>query len=247
MTGYLKIKMKTALATHSLDGFINLLHNNKWFHSLPHEIQKIIFSKAEIFRFIKDDYIFRTSDIFDGIYAVLDGAVQLSHSDAEGNEAVAAIADPIMWFGEISLVDNQPRTHDAICVKNSIILCLTHDLLALLLEQYPKFWFHIAQLTSHKLRMLCAEMISIQTRTLQQRLTHRLWFILNGYGNHLQIENLTISITQEQLASMLFCARQSINQELQHLEKENIIRLAFKKIEILDLARLKQLAECVHP
>lgn len=243
MTGHLKNKMKTSLTTDSINDFIDLLHNNKWFCSLPNEIQATILAEAEIIHFMKDDHVFRTRDIFDGIYAVLEGAVQLSYTDVHGNDAVAAIADPIMWFGEISLVDDQPRTHDAICVKNSTILYLTEDILRGLLHQYPTFWFHIAQLTSHKLRVICAELISIQTQSLQQRLTHRLWFILNGYGNHLQIENLTISITQDQLASMLFCARQSINLELQHLEREKIIHLAFKKIQILDLARLKQLAE----
>ena len=239
--------MKMNFNENALYSFTDLLNKNKWFNALPDDVKSIILVEGEIVTQTKGTYIFRTGDPFNGIYAVLDGAVQLSYVDHHGNQAVAAIADPIMWFGEISLVDSQPRTHDAICVKKSTILYLNTEMLVQLFERYPKFWFHIAQLTSHKLRMLCAELISIQTQPLQQRLTHRLWLILNGYGNHRQIDNLTISITQEQLASMLFCARQSINQELQHLEKENIIRLAFKKIEILDLARLKQLAECVHP
>jgi CRP/FNR family transcriptional regulator, cyclic AMP receptor protein len=246
MTGQLKNKVKITPPADAKNGFSHLLHNNKWFNCLPEEIRDTVLKEAEIIQFAKDDYIFRSSDLFNGIYAVLEGSVQLSYVDTHGNQAVAAIADPVMWFGEISLVDSQPRTHDAICVKKSTILFLNKHMLDTLFKHYPKFWFHIAQLTSHKLRMLCAELISIQTQSLQQRLTHRLWFILNGYGNHRQIENLTISITQEQLASMLFCARQSINLELQHLEKENIIRLAFKKIEILDLARLKQLAGCIQ-
>ena len=39
--------------------------------------------------------IFHYGDQFDGIYAVLEGAIQLGYSDAEGREAVVAIADPM--------------------------------------------------------------------------------------------------------------------------------------------------------
>ena len=70
-------------------------------------------------------------------------------------------------------------------------------------------------------------------------------FILNGYGNHLMIEKNTIHLSQEQLAQMLTCSRQTVNQELQTLEKQNILRLSFRKIEILDLAELHRIAHVV--
>ena len=72
------------------------------------------------------------------------------------------------------------------------------------------------------------ELISLQTQSLNQRLAQRLLFILNGYGNHLEIEQDTIHISQEQLAQLLNCSRQSVNQALQYLEKIQIIKIAFK-------------------
>lgn len=67
-------------------------------------------------------------------------------------------------------------------------------------------------------------------------------FILNGYGNHLSIEKNVIHLSQEQLAQMLTCSRQTINQELQALEQQNILCVSFKKIEILDVAELHRIA-----
>mgnify|MGYP003599689016 CR=1 FL=1 len=218
------------------------LNNNLWYSQLEPSFQQFILEHAHMLEVQKDQSIFLSGDIFNGLYAVLEGAVRLGYIDIQGKEAVAAIAEPIMWFGEISLVDQQPRSHDAIAVQKSVILHLPSANLQLLLQQHPQFWFHIAQLTSQKLRFAFLELISFQTQNIKQRLAQRLLFILNGYGNHLSIEQNSIHLSQEQLAQMLVCSRQTVNQELQELEKQGVLKVAFRKIEILDFNLLHQIA-----
>ncbi|MFH4130612.1 helix-turn-helix domain-containing protein, partial [Acinetobacter baumannii] len=83
-----------------------------------------------------------------------------------------------------------------------------------------------ARLTSQKLRYVFLEQIAIQTRSLSQRLAQRLLFILEGYGNHLIVQERQIHISQDQLANMLTVSRQTINHELNLLEKQNIIKIS---------------------
>ncbi len=222
--------------------YIKHLEQNIWFAQLPALFKDFIVNCAVQQRFDKEQSIFRSGDIFNGIYAVLEGAVRLGYIDIHGKESVAAIVEPVMWFGEISLVDAQPRSHDAIATQKSLLLHIPSTALQSLLQQHPVFWYHIAQLTSQKLRFAFLELISIQTQSLSQRLAQRLMFILNGYGNHLSIEKNVIHLSQEQLAQMLTCSRQTINQELQALEQQNILCVSFKKIEILDVAELHRIA-----
>ncbi len=68
-------------------------------------------------------------------------------------------------------------------------------------------------------------------------------FILEGYGNHILIQERQIHISQEQLANMLTTSRQTVNHELNLLEKQNIIKIAFRKIEILDIEKLNLIAK----
>lgn len=218
------------------------LNNNLWYSQLEPSFQQFILEHSHMLEVLKDQSIFLSGDTFNGLYAVLEGAVRLGYIDIQGKEAIAAIAEPIMWFGEISLVDQQPRSHDAITVQKSVILHLPSANLQLLLQQHPQFWFHIAQLTSQKLRFAFLELISFQTQNIKQRLAQRLLFILNGYGNHLSIEQNSIHLSQEQLAQMLVCSRQTVNQELQELEKQGVLKVAFRKIEILDFNLLHQIA-----
>lgn len=218
------------------------LANNRWYSELPLPFQQFIQEHALIQHYQKEQAIFYSGDAFDGIYAVLDGVVRLGYVDIDGTESIAAIAEPIMWFGEISLIDQQPRSHDAIAIQKTRILHIPSAAIHTLLTTQPQFWFHIAQLTSQKLRIAFLELISIQTQTIRQRLALRLMLILQGYGNHVLIEKNVIQLSQEQLAQMLTCSRQTVNQELQALEKLGVLNLAFKKIEILDQEQLHRLA-----
>ncbi|MFC6053019.1 cyclic nucleotide-binding protein [Acinetobacter sp. Ac_877] len=221
---------------------IKQLENNVWFSELPPIFQTFILEKSQLLHAEKDQKIFLSGDIFNGLYAVLEGSVRLGYIDIQGKEAVAAIVEPIMWFGEISLVDQQPRSHDAIATRKSVILHIHAQEMIQLLNDHPQFWFYIAKLTSQKLRFAFLELISIQTQTIYQRLAQRLLVILGGYGNHLHIENNIIHLSQEQLAQMLVCSRQTINQELQNLEKQGVIKVTFKRIEVLDNERLQKIA-----
>lgn len=225
---------------------LELLNKNIWYTQLPAPFQQFIQQHSNYQTFERDQAIFRSGDTFNGIYAVLDGRVRLGYIDIEGNESVAAIVEPIMWFGEISLVDQQPRSHDAIAVGKCVILHIPSLIMNDFLAQHPQYWFHIAQLTSQKLRFAFLELISIQTQHIQQRLAQRLMFILNGYGNHAYIEKNTIHLSQDQLALMLKCSRQTINQELHLLEQQGILKIAFKKIEILDINQLHAIAHSIN-
>lgn len=223
--------------------YINRLKENTWFSVLPETFQKFILEYGKQITFEKNSYVFHAQDEFDGIYTVLEGSISLGYVDVNGNEALSAIAEPIMWFGEISLIDHEPRSHDAIALKKSTVLHIPAKPLNDLLKDNPYYWYYFARLTSQKLRHVFLEQIAIQTRSLSQRLAQRLLFILEGYGNHLIVQERQIHISQDQLANMLTVSRQTINHELYLLEKQNIIKISFRKIEILDIEKLNLIAK----
>ena len=128
-------------------------------------------------------------------------------------------------------------------MKKSTVLHIPAKPLNDLLKDNPYYWYYFARLTSQKLRYVFLEQIAIQTRSLSQRLAQRLLFILEGYGNHLIVQERQIHISQDQLANMLTVSRQTINHELNLLEKQNIIKISFRKIEILDIEKLNLIAK----
>ncbi|WP_332605506.1 Crp/Fnr family transcriptional regulator [Acinetobacter sp. ESBL14] len=226
--------------------YIQHLQQNSWFSHLAEPFQNFIIQHGKKHIVEKNAAVFKAQDIFDGVYGVLEGSISLGYIDVNGNEAIAAIAEPIMWFGEISLIDQQPRSHDAVALKKSVVLQIPAQALHDFLLQNPYYWYYFALLTSQKLRYVFLEQIAIQTQSISQRLAQRLLFILEGYGNRALIQDFSIQISQDQLANMLTVSRQTINQELNQFEKQGVIQLGFKKIVVLDLERLRILATASH-
>lgn len=223
--------------------YIRHLQQNAWFSQLTEPFKQFILDHGKKLIIEKNAAVFNAQDQFDGVYGVLEGSISLGYIDVNGNEAIAAIAEPIMWFGEISLIDNQPRSHDAIALKKSVVLQIPGEPLKEFLLKNPYYWYYFALLTSQKLRYVFLEQIAIQTQTISQRLAQRLLFILEGYGNRAAINDLNIQISQDQLANMLTVSRQTVNQELNHFEKQGVIQLGFKKIQVIDLNKLKLLSK----
>ncbi|WP_436860033.1 Crp/Fnr family transcriptional regulator [Acinetobacter haemolyticus] len=219
--------------------YIRHLQQNAWFSQLTEPFQQFVIEHGKKLVIKKNAAVFHAQDQFDGVYGVLEGSISLGYIDVNGNEA---IAEPIMWFGEISLIDNQPRSHDAIALKKSVVLQIPGEPLKEFLLKNPYYWYYFALLTSQKLRYVFLEQIAIQTQTISQRLAQRLLFILEGYGNRAAINDLNIQISQDQLANMLTVSRQTVNQELNHFEKQGVIQLGFKKIQVIDLNKLKLLS-----
>lgn len=168
--------------------YIRHLQQNAWFSQLTEPFKQFILDHGKKLIIEKNAAVFNAQDQFDGVYGVLDGSISLGYIDVNGNEAIAAIAEPIMWFGEISLIDKQPRSHDAIALKKSVVLQIPGEPLKEFLLKNPYYWYYFALLTSQKLRYVFLEQIAIQTQTISQRLAQRLLFILEGYGNRSSIK-----------------------------------------------------------
>jgi CRP/FNR family cyclic AMP-dependent transcriptional regulator len=222
--------------------YIHHLQQNSWFSHLEEPFQQFVVEHGKKLVIEKNAAVFHAQDQFNGVYGVLEGSISLGYIDVNGNEAIAAIAEPIMWFGEISLIDQQPRSHDAIALKKSVVLQIPAEPLKDFLLKNPYYWYFFALLTSQKLRYVFLEQIAIQTQSISQRLAQRLLFILEGYGNRSSIQDLNIQISQDQLANMLTISRQTVNQELNAFEKQGIIQLGFKKIQVIDFKKLKLLS-----
>jgi CRP-like cAMP-binding protein len=160
---------------------------------------------------------------------VLEGSISLGYVDVNGNEALSAIAEPIMWFGEISLIDHEPRSR-CDCFEKSTVLHIPAKPLNELLKGQSILLVLFCTFNQSKLRYVFLEQIAIQTRSISQRLAQRLLFILEGYGNHILIQDHQIHISQEQLANMLTTSRQTINHELNLLENRILLKLLLEKL-----------------
>ena len=220
----------------------SMLAEGLWFSSIPTALQQALIKNGKVQALQRGETLFRRGDPPCGLYAVMEGALRICVVNEEGKEAILTFIDPPNWIGEVSLVDGQPRTHDAIAETDCRLLHVPQPALDSLLEQTPAFWRCFGQLLSQKLRFTFYAIEDYALLPAPQRLIRRLVIMAEGYGNRTLETPQTIRLQQEQLGRMLSISRQTTNQILKDLEASGLLRLVYGGIEILDLQGLQKRA-----
>lgn len=211
-----------------------------WFSHLPAALQDELLGQAGLRQLAAGQRLFSRGDRPCGLYAVLQGAIRIGAVDREGKEALLTLVEPPHWFGEISLFDGQPRTHDAFAEGPTQLLQIPQGALLELLDRQPRYWREFALLMSQKLRLAFIALEAMSLLPAAPRLARRLLLIAEGYGE--TGPRRVIQLAQDQLALMLALSRQTTNQILKDLEARGALRLTYGEIEILDLDLLRQMA-----
>jgi len=217
-----------------------LLESGQWFSHLPPALRDALLGEARLLQLEPGQRLFRRGDPPCGLYAVLEGMMRVGAVSRDGKEALLTLVEPPYWFGEISLFDGQPRTHDAFAEGASILLRVPQTRLQTLLEQQPRYWRDFALLMSQKLRLAFIALEEMSLLPAAPRLARRLLMMAEGYGE--TDPRSVLHLAQEQLALMLGLSRQTTNQILKDLEARGALRLTYGEIEITDLGTLRQAA-----
>ncbi|KFA91463.1 Crp/Fnr family transcriptional regulator [Archangium violaceum] len=219
-----------------------LILSGRWFQDIPEELGARLLDAAVVRRLSSGQRLFSRGDQPCGLYCVVEGTIRISGVSESGKEALLMLMEPPHWFGEISLMDGQPRTHDAIAEGATCVLQVPQAALKTMLAQEPRYWRDFALLMSHKLRLMFIALEELSLLPAPARLARRLLMIAEGYGNLREGPRRVIDVSQEQLALMLAISRQTTNQILKELEARGAVRLAYGKIEILSLETLRDAA-----
>ncbi|MBT8769337.1 Crp/Fnr family transcriptional regulator [Metapseudomonas boanensis] len=229
------------MASTDLQPYRTQLLAGHWFSNLPCNLQDELLALAQLRPLAPGQRLFRRGDPPCGLYAVLDGTVRVGGTSESGKEALLMMMETPSWFGEISLFDGLPRTHDAFAETATTLLNVPQAALLALLQREPRYWRDFALLMSQKLRLAFIALEEMSLLPASQRLARRLLMIAEGYGETAERRRV-IQLAQEQLALMLAVSRQTTNQILKELEAQGVLRLTYGEIEILDLERLRHAA-----
>lgn len=230
--------MKSGEPTNSTR-FREALRAGRWFRGLPEAFQDALLDAAQTRKLDKGEWLFARGDPPTGLYALFSGTIRVVATAPSGKQVLITLIEPPMWFGEISVFDGQPRTHDAIAEEASVVLCVPQAPLDAILEREPRLWRDLGLLAATKLRLTFAVMEDNAVLPLSMRLARRLVMTAERYGEWEGQSSRVLDLRQEQLATMLSTSRQSTNQVLKELEAQGLVRISYGQIEILDLDGLK--------
>jgi CRP-like cAMP-binding protein len=217
---------------------------NPWFALLPLAERKALLSGCEPVHLAAGEMLFRQGDAVaqgqGAFYGVLRGAMKASSLRPDGKEAILVVLEAGNWFGENSLIDGLPRTHDATAVGEAELLALARPAFDRMMVR-PAFAQAVCRLLAGRVRSLYGMVEDATLRSTRARVARRLLLLARGDATQARESRPVVPVSQEALAMMLGVSRQTLSKELQGLAREGAVELGYGKIAIASLSRLERL------
>jgi len=96
--------------------------------------------------------LFWVGDAGHEMYIILSGRVEISIPDAEGRDICLAVLGPGEFFGEISLLDEGPRTATARSVLDTLVIVLDRNAFRNCISRFPSMALSVIQVLSRRQR-----------------------------------------------------------------------------------------------
>lgn len=217
---------------------------SRWFAALPAVLRHDLLRAMAARSYRAGEPIFASGDAVHEWLACASGCVRLSRELA-GRCSTLALLGPGRWFGDAPLANTPGRSHDAWAHADTIVLAIPRARLAAILAQHPQLYEALLALQSLRMRQLLSAMEDLGRLPLGARLAKHLGHLMRhhategGVGGEVR---LAIRLRQDQLAELLGCSRQRVNEQLALITRQDLIRREAGCLVIRDPARLQQLA-----
>jgi CRP-like cAMP-binding protein len=193
--------------------------------------------------YAKDEVIYLRGDPGTAFYVIATGKVKIALTSPDGKELILRRLGPGGFHGELALLDDEPRSADAIATESSVLLVLQRDAFRQFLADHPEVATKLLGTVSQYLRRN-ADLIQDATfLDVPARLARILLELAGAPGaTELPPPGAVIPdrMKQGELASLVGATRESINKWLGSFEKQGLISYDKGQITLLRPSGLKQ-------
>lgn len=191
-----------------------------------------------------DQTIFQRGDAGDSLMAVVRGRVKICSQSAEGKELILNIIKPGEMFGEIALLDGEPRTADAVALERCDLLTLSRASFLPFIERHPEVALRMMAVLCRRLRKTSAQFEDSLFLEVPARLARALLNLAEAFGQPArQGVHIDLKLSQQQLGAIVGVTRESINKHLGEWQRQGWVELRAGYLTLRDDKALSALAD----
>ena len=229
------------MATSFQSKMVDLLRASSLLEALPESELEALAERAHRTRYDTGDVIFRKGDDGSGMMVLVTGRVKIGSVSHAGGEVILNVMEPGQVFGEMALVDGEPRSADAIAAKpTELVTVLRRDFLPILKRQ-PDAALQMMTILSHRIRHVTQFVEDAIFLDVPARLLSRIEYLADKYGTadpETGATRIEHEFTQQDLADSVGVTRVSINRQLSLWEERGLIKKGRGWLAVPDLERL---------
>ena len=183
-------------------------------------------------------YVCHKGEPADHWHGVIDGLAKMCSDWATGKTASFTGIAAGGWFGEGSMLKDEPRRYDVIALRDTRVACMRRETFHWLLDHSIAFNRFIINQINERLGLFIGLLESERLLDVDARVARTLAALFHPV---LQpgIES-RIAISQEEIGYLAGISRQRVNKALRQLEDDGFLTTQYGGITVLDLEGLRR-------
>jgi CRP/FNR family cyclic AMP-dependent transcriptional regulator len=187
----------------------DILARTDFFADAPPEALATVSSAGQERHLIRGDVLFNEGDPPDSLYLVIRGRMAIAIANPiDRRESVVALMEPDDLFGEMSMLDNGPRSAMARALEPTTVLAIPFEPILAMFDQYPKLLWNVTRMLAQRIRVTDEALADSVFLDVTGRTAKRLLELADGS------DQFTLPVTQEELAGMVGASRERVNKAI---------------------------------
>jgi CRP/FNR family cyclic AMP-dependent transcriptional regulator len=187
----------------------------------------------------KASVVFREGDPGDEFLVVVEGSVKIELNSEDGKELTLAILRPYQFLGELSLLDDFPRSATVVALEDCRFLVISKADFHRVVDTYPRMGFPILRALTRRIRLLTDDIASMAFMDSFTRIARKLVALAQDMGQTEADGSLTIPqpLTHQDLANLVGTTRETVTKVLNEMKAKGLITINRHRINIRDKKR----------
>lgn len=204
------------------------------FSSLAKEDLELLAMATQEVTYKKGQTIITSEEIGSTFFIVKSGRVKVTSDAFGGREIVLATLHPLAFFGEMSIIDGEPRSATITALEETNLITMEREVFMRILHRYPQITIKILTILCQRLRRADELIQSLRFLSASGRVIQTLFKLSDEHGVETKEGRLIdIKLTHQNLAALSGTSRESMRKIIRDFQRNGYIKFYRGKITIL--------------
>jgi CRP-like cAMP-binding protein len=191
--------------------------------------------------FKRGEIIYFPSEPGQTVLVLSRGRVKIKTLGADGKETILTFIEEGELFGELALVDSEPRNEFAEAVEGAVVVAVPREDMLWLIGRRPDVALSVTKLLGLRRRRVENRLRNILFRSTRERVVALLLELLESYGRQAEGHwEIRLKLSHQELGNLIGATRESVTLTLGRLQVERFLQVRRQQIVILDRDRLSE-------
>jgi CRP-like cAMP-binding protein len=184
-------------------------------------------------RYPKDTVVFFENEEGDFFFMIVEGRIKVSILGDDGREVILSMLGPGDFFGEMALLDNEPRSATAIAADETELLSLHRSDFQSVLTENRSITSALIKILSARLRHANQQISTLALLDVYGRVARVILDMAKEEGRRLKDGRIAFRrATHQEIANRIGTTRETVTRMLKDLERQGLITMEGREMVV---------------